>query len=744
MRRETNIHSYVIAVLWAGVAVALNQALAVAVGVVTPTALFAACVIFSALYGGFLPGLTTTAMLLLVALVRMDPFDKLQQINLVVFLATSVVSSLAIRELRTAQLKAEVNAASAKAAQQSLNAVLESTLDAVVSLDSELRCRYVNENACRLVGRKPSELIGKTLWEFFPQFRGSTIETVLQGVAEKHSLFRFEERDPKSGRWFECSMSPAGDGMNLFLRDVTEHKAAEALIETDHDRLATTLHDLPVAVLIVSRDMVVETANPRANQLFGRELRPGTDFRTISAGAARNPEVDLSVSPEPPLIRTLREGCVVSNLEVQYERPDGVILALIVNCIPLKASDGSVRAALATYSDVTSLHKAQAALAASEHRRRYLFNSPSMGVFSGENEHIEDANPAFLEMIGYSTEEFLAGRLRWPEITAPEFASRDQQAQAEIIEKGFCDPYEKEFIARDGRRVPVLIGAVSASPGTWTPWVVWVLDLSERRRLEERLRQTARLESVGLLAGGVAHDFNNLLTGILGNTSLAAERLPAGDETRELIEHAIRITERVADLTRQLLAYAGKGQFVVGEVDLSALVQETFEFVKGSIPRHVRCNLQLSPCLPLVEADATQIQQIVMNLIINAGEAIGDATGQIDIATGTIEVDQAWLRKTSLDNQLVPGNYCYIRVEDNGRGMDETTRRRIFDPFFTTKFTGRGLGLAAALGIARGHYGAIEVTTTPGAGSSFRLLLPRRPQAPQLVPNGVAGESVLV
>ena len=744
MRRETNFHSYVIAVLWAGVAVALNQALAVAVGVVTPTALFAACVIFSALYGGFLPGLTTTAVLLLVALVRMDPFDKLQQINLVVFLATSVAGSLAIRALRTAQLKAEVNAASAKAAQQSLNAVLESTLDAVVSLDSELRCRYVNENACRLVGRKPSELIGKTLWEFFPQFRGSTIETVLQGVAEKHSLFRFEERDPKSGRWFECSMSPAGDGMNLFIRDVTEHKAAEALIETDHDRLATTLHDLPVAVLIVSRDMVVETANPRANQLFGRELRPGTDFRTISAGAARNAEVDLSVSPEPPLIRTLREGCVVSNLEVQYERPDGVILALILNCIPLKASDGSVRAALATYSDVTSLHKAQAALAASEHRRRYLFNSPSMGVFSGENEHIEDANPAFLEMIGYSTEEFLAGRLRWPEITAPEFASRDQQAQAEIIEKGFCDPYEKEFIARDGRRVPVLIGAVSASPGTWTPWVVWVLDLSERRRLEERLRQTARLESVGLLAGGVAHDFNNLLTGILGNTSLAAERLPAGDETRELIEHAIRITERVADLTRQLLAYAGKGQFVVGEVDLSALVQETFEFVKGSIPRHVRCNLQLSPCLPLVEADATQIQQIVMNLIINAGEAIGDATGQIDIATGTIEVDQAWLRKTSLDNQLVPGNYCYIRVEDNGRGMDETTRRRIFDPFFTTKFTGRGLGLAAALGIARGHYGAIEVTTTPGAGSSFRLLLPRRPQAPQLVPNGVAGESVLV
>ena len=744
MQSETNFRSYVIAVLWAAVGVALNLALARVVGVATPTAMFAACVVLSAWYAGFLPSLVTTALLIGVDIARMDPSGKLQQINLVVFVATSVVSCMVIRELRAAQRKAELHATSAKTAQLSLHAVLESMRDAVVSLDSELRCRYVNENACRLVGRKPSEIVGRTLWEFFPQFRGSTIGTALPGAADTQRLYRFEQRDPESGRWFECSVSPASDGMNLFIRDVTEHKDAEDLIETEHDRLAATLHDLPVAVLIVSQNMVIETANPRANQLFGRELKPGADFRAIRAEALTKPEGDLPTPSERLLIRALREGCIVSNLEAEYERPDGVTLALIVNCIPLKAADGNVRAVLATYSDVTSLHKAQAALAASEHRRRYLFNSPSMGVFSGENEHIEDANPAFLEMIGYSTEEFLAGRLRWPEITAPEFASRDQQAQAEIIEKGFCDPYEKEFIARDGRRVPVLIGAVSASPGTWTPWVVWVLDLSERRRLEERLRQTAKLESVGLLAGGVAHDFNNLLTGILGNTSLAAERLPAGDETRELIEHAIRITERVADLTRQLLAYAGKGQFVVGEVDLSALVQETFEFVKGSIPRHVRCNLQLSPCLPLVEADATQIQQIVMNLIINAGEAIGDATGQIDIASGTIEVDQAWLRKTSLDNQLVPGNYCYIRVEDNGRGMDETTRRRIFDPFFTTKFTGRGLGLAAALGIARSHHGAIEVTTAPGAGSSFRLLLPRRPQAPQSVPNGVAGESVLV
>ena len=647
-----------------------------------------------------------------------------QEITLATFAASSIAVCMVVRELRAARGKAEEHATAAQEAERSLQAVLESTQVSVASLDREFRCVYVNENAARLTGRQAAEIIGKTIWELFPALRGGAAESALLEALRTATAKRFEQHYAPRNQWFECSVCPAGNGVHLFVRDITAHKNAEGAMEGENKRLATLLHDMPIAVLIVSRDLMVEISNPRANALFGREIQRGDDFQVIRTGTLRTPEGGLLAPSEGPVMRTLREGSVLSNLEMEYERLDGETFALIANCIPLKTDDGSVRAVLATFSDVTSLRATQAALVASEHRLRYLFNCPSMGIISGESENITNANPAFLAMLGYSQAEFLSSGIRWDEITAPEFASLDERAQLEVMQKGFCDPYEKEYFARDGRRVPILMGAVSAGPGTWTPWVVWVLDLSERRRLEERLRQTAKLESVGILAGGVAHDFNNLLTGILGNTSLAADRLPVGNETRELLMHAIRITEKAADLTRQLLAYAGKGQFVIGQVDLSSLVLETMEFVKGSLPQGAQYRLELNPQLPLVEADATQIQQIVMNLIINAGEAMGEAGGWIDIATGAVELNEAGQREALPGNNLLPGNYAYIRVQDTGCGMDEATRRRLFDPFFTTKFTGRGLGLAAALGIARSHHGAIEVTTAVGVGSTFRVLLP--------------------
>ena len=722
MQGKGNFRSYAIAIVAAATGLALRLALTSVFGAVSPSALFVPVVAFSAWYGGFLPGMSTALLLMLAGIASLDSADganrRSEEITLAAFALSSIAICMVVRELRAARGKAEEHATAAEEAERSLQAVLESTLDSVASLDREFRCIYVNENAARLAGLRASEIIGKTMWELFPALRGGGAESALLEALRTAAPTRFEQLYAPGNQWFECSVYPAGNGVHLFVRDITAHKNTEGAIEAENKRLAAVLHDMPIAVLIVSRDLMVEISNPRANALFGREIQRGDDFRVIRAGTLRTPEGGLLAPSELPVVRTLREGSVLSNLAMEYERGDGVTFALIVNCIPLKADDGSVRAVLATFSDVTSLHATQAALVASEHRLRYLFNSPSMGIISGENENITNANPAFLAMLGYSQAEFLSSGIRWDKITAPEFAPRDGRAQLEVMQKGFCDPYEKEYIARDGRRVPILMGAVSASPGTWTPWVVWVLDLSERRRLEERLRQTAKLESVGILAGGVAHDFNNLLTGILGNTSLAADRLPVGDETRELLTHAIRITEKAAGLTRQLLAYAGKGQFVIRQVDLSSLVRETMEFVKGSLPRGAQCRLELNPQLPLVEADATQIQQIVMNLIINAGEAMGEAGGWIDIATGAVELN------APPDNNLLPGNYAYIRVQDTGCGMDEATRRRLFDPFFTTKFTGRGLGLAAALGIARSHHGAIEVTTTVGVGSTFRVLLP--------------------
>jgi signal transduction histidine kinase/CheY-like chemotaxis protein len=261
--------------------------------------------------------------------------------------------------------------------------------------------------------------------------------------------------------------------------------------------------------------------------------------------------------------------------------------------------------------------------------------------------------------------------------------------------------------------------------------------LADEQRTEERLRQTQRLESLGILAGGIAHDFNNLLTGIIGNISLALDREPDFSLAREYLADAIQASERAADLTRQLLAYSGKGRFAVQNVNISEAVRQISSLIQTSISKNVQVMLNLGEALPSIEADSTQFQQIVMNLIINAAEAIGpEADGLVVVETGRTEVDGGYLRGTLGAEHASPGEYVYIEVRDTGCGIDEATISRIFDPFFTTKFMGRGLGLAAVLGIVQGHRGALKVESNPGKGSSFRVLFPAgggvgvRPKAP--------------
>jgi signal transduction histidine kinase/CheY-like chemotaxis protein len=249
--------------------------------------------------------------------------------------------------------------------------------------------------------------------------------------------------------------------------------------------------------------------------------------------------------------------------------------------------------------------------------------------------------------------------------------------------------------------------------------------LEERKTSDEKLLQTQKLESLGILAGGVAHDFNNLLTGILGNASLALDISPGGSPTRHMLEDVVRASERAAHLTKQLLAYAGKGRFVLQAVDLSRAVREISHLITASIPKNAQLRLDLAERLPCVEADAAQIQQVVMNLVINAAEAIPEhLLGNVLVTTRAQHVDEQYLAQTLGAGEIGPGEYVALEVHDTGAGMDEATLQRIFDPFFTTKFAGRGLGLAATQGIVRGHKGAMKVYTTPGQGSTFKILFP--------------------
>jgi two-component system CheB/CheR fusion protein len=263
-------------------------------------------------------------------------------------------------------------------------------------------------------------------------------------------------------------------------------------------------------------------------------------------------------------------------------------------------------------------------------------------------------------------------------------------------------------------------------------------DVTERRRVEAESRQSQKMEAIGYLAAGVAHDFNNLLTGVIGNASLLLEALPENDPGVSILRNVISGGERAADLTRQLLAYAGKGRFYLERVSLSDVVLQTSRLIQPSVPPKVQLRLDLDKDLPLLLADPGQMQQVVMNLIINAVEAIGDSGGNVQVRTGCQTVSDEPLQNCVLGEKVARGKYILIEVLDNGSGMDEQTIRKIFDPFFTTKFTGRGLGLAAVLGIVRQHKGVVQVHSVPGRGTSFRVLLSAAEEAPAQI----AGDAI--
>jgi PAS domain S-box-containing protein len=257
------------------------------------------------------------------------------------------------------------------------------------------------------------------------------------------------------------------------------------------------------------------------------------------------------------------------------------------------------------------------------------------------------------------------------------------------------------------------------------------LDVTERRRaehqqrvLEQRMTEAQKLESLGLLAGGVAHDFNNSLTSILGYADLAHSSLPMDSPAREPLDHVVRGARNAADLTRQMLAYAGRGQVAMRALEVPALVSEMGHLLQVSISKRCALFYDFPERLAPVQADEAQLRQVVMNLILNASEALGEDGGTITLRAHERMVTEAELASPWSAERAVPGRYVVLEVRDDGAGMDKATLARIFDPFFTTKFQGRGLGLAAVLGIVRAHQGAIQVESAPGAGTTFRVLLP--------------------
>ncbi len=462
--------------------------------------------------------------------------------------------------------------------------------------------------------------------------------------------------------------------------------------------------------------------NKQFKQAFGlsRDQIIGSHTREIIGEA--NYELAL------PYLEEVRSGKTTSYENVFGTGQDKRWIS--VNYVPEFGGDGTVTGIFVLSYEITEHKRVEEALRGSEEKWRAITEcSPDRILVVGIDGVIRYFNHVVAKkttrnVIGLNPLDFLSAENR---IVAQECFDRVlETGESGAYQVGHCPPGEEPRYF-ESRVAPLL------DEGEVTGFVISASDITERKRKEEerlsleaQLQHKQKLESLGVLAGGIAHDFNNLLVGILGNADLALHDLPPHSPAYRRINGIAKTARNCAELTNQMLAYSGKGKFMVADINLGSLVDDMKDLLQSCVSKKTTLELSLPDQLPAITADASQIRQVVMNLVINAAEAIGEKPGRITVTAGSATCQRGCCcRDVFPEGKEWPGGpQLVLEVADTGSGLAPETRARIFDPFFTTKHTGRGLGLAAVHGIVRGHKGGIEIDSEPGKGTRFKVFFP--------------------
>ncbi len=373
-----------------------------------------------------------------------------------------------------------------------------------------------------------------------------------------------------------------------------------------------------------------------------------------------------------------------------------------------------------------------------EEQLALLLASTAEGIFGLDTNGVcTFANSSALTMLGYDDENELVGQvihniLHHTKMNGEAYPVEECPINIAIREGDSIHIEHDLFWRRDGQSIPVEYRSIPIiKDKVAVGQIISFTDISEKllaqekkKEAQEKLEHTQRLESLGVLTGGIAHDFNNLLTAILGNTTLAQQKIDPDSDEYELLNQVVAACDSAADLCKQMLAYSGKGKFVIQPVNLTELVRKMAKLLDVSIHKRTIVRYDLKVDMPLIEGDIAQLRQVIMNLITNANEALEENSGSITIATGVVDIDEEYRSHAEISEDLALGEYAYIEVSDTGCGMNAEQKMRIFEPFYTTKTTGRGLGMSAMLGIVQGHSGTLKVYSELGKGTSVKVMFP--------------------
>ena len=599
-------------------------------------------------------------------------------------------------------------------------AIFEGSRDSVFISDQNSTFVAVNNAACELTGYSREQLLKMQIPDLHDQpdlavyrkYSGKIMEG--EEIVSEAKILRRDGSKVDAEFNNRRIMIAGVPYMHTTARNTAERKRAEEALRKSEERMRAIVEGTP-HLFFYTQDAEANTTyvSPTVEQITGYTVDVWLERKDWFITDAKSGQL-----AKEKTYAHLRGEFTDEPVFVEVRHANGEPILLEVYEYPIIHS-GMIIGLQGVAHDITERRHSEVALRESEERFRQLTEAAVEGIAFTDKGVVVDGNERVASMLGYDLKDMIGRPVS--DFVAPEAVAVVQ----DNIFRNYQGSTEHFAKRKDGTLFPVETHSQIMKWHGKDMRVTSLIDISERRHAEEALRQAQKLESIGTLAGGIAHDFNNLLNAILGQSSLALGKLPKESPAKEHIEKSLRAAERAADLTKHLLAYSGKGKLVAEEIDLNRLVKENIQILEVSGPKTVQLLYELGTSILYIHGDVGQIQQVVMNLIINAGEAIRPNPGSIIISTRQIRLTENDAKYSKYTGAPLPaGRYAALSVKDTGHGMTPEVLARIFDPFFTTKFTGRGLGLAAVLGIIRGHRGGVRIESEAGRGTQFEVVFP--------------------